>query len=99
MCDLGLANSQCWAQSQRRQNPMTVSPVAPLADYSWHRAARLPSFIFDVRASPVGRRASALAWLAFLITWVVTRAITIHSKGSSTGAGSPSPDTTSTTTY
>ena len=32
------------------------------------------------------RRASALAWVAFLITWVITRAITIHGKGSSTSA-------------
>lgn len=32
------------------------------------------------------RRASALAWLAFLVTWLITRAITIHGKGSSDGA-------------
>ena len=38
------------------------------------------------RSLSAPRRASALAWLAFLITWVITRAITIHGKGSSTGA-------------
>lgn len=32
------------------------------------------------------RRASCLAWLAFLVTWVITRAITIHGKDSGRGA-------------
>ncbi|SHH44667.1 hypothetical protein SAMN05443575_3885 [Jatrophihabitans endophyticus] len=32
------------------------------------------------------RQASCLAWLAFLVTWLVTRAITIHGKDSSQGA-------------
>jgi hypothetical protein len=32
------------------------------------------------------RRASCLAWLAFLITWLITRGITLHGKDSGKGA-------------
>jgi hypothetical protein len=38
------------------------------------------------RSFSAPRRASCLAWFAFLITWVITRLITIHGKGSSTSA-------------
>jgi hypothetical protein len=32
------------------------------------------------------RQASCLAWLAFLVTWVITRSITIHGRNSGRGA-------------
>ena len=72
------------ANSSPHADP-TDQPPGP-SHSSPHDEGREQRLVEVWRSLSAPRRASALAWLAFLITWVITRAITIHGKSSSTGA-------------